>query len=95
MSVVVYGHRQGDEPFHEEVQTVTVNAHGGLVYMTISVAKGQKLIMRNAQNMEEVECRVAYLETAQYGKTKVGIEFLQPSPRFWGLSNWPSDWPLL
>jgi PilZ domain-containing protein len=94
MSLVVYGHRRENEPFREEAQTLTVSAHGALVSMATPVAKGQKLILTNLQNMHEARCHVAYLGPTQHGKTRIGLEFIHPFPRFWGIAKPPEDWVL-
>jgi hypothetical protein len=35
---------------------------------------------------------VVYLGTSQAGKTQMGIEFSQPSTRFWQIDFPPDDW---
>ena len=35
--------------------------------------------------MEEIECRIVYIGDLCNQGQRVGIEFLTPAPRFWGL----------
>jgi hypothetical protein len=42
------------------------------------------LVLTHPETMEEQECRVVFLgEPAD--RQRVGVEFLTPAPRFWGL----------
>jgi hypothetical protein len=83
MPVLLYG-RLGDEPFQEHAETINVSMRGGLVPVTAEVTHAQKLILTNLQTNEELACRVARLVRTDEGKLLAGLEFLQPSPRFWG-----------
>jgi len=85
MPVLLYG-RLGDEPFQEHTETIDVSAHGGLVPISAEVTCAQKLLLTNLQTNEELACRVARVVRTQQGKILAGLEFLQPSPRFWGES---------
>jgi hypothetical protein len=70
-----------------------VNAHGGLLMMKHEVDNGEMLILTNPLTQEEQECRVVYLgDVAEKGQ-RVGVEFLTPAPRFWGVefSSEPSS----
>jgi hypothetical protein len=82
MPILVYG-RLGNEPFAENTQTVDVSALGGLVPIAARVVPSQKLILTNLQTDEDLTCRVVRLIPGENGQTLVGLEFLQPSPRFW------------
>ena len=42
---------------------------------------------------EEQECRSVYLGDTSEKGTRIGVEFLSPSPRFWGVEFAPQDWP--
>ena len=44
ISVYVYGHGPGKEPFHEEAHTLNVNANGALLLLSVPVQKGTKVI---------------------------------------------------
>jgi hypothetical protein len=88
MPVMLYG-RMGGEPFQEHTETIDVSGHGGLVPISTEVSCAQKLILTNLQTNEELACRVARVVRTQQGKTLAGLEFLEPSPHFWG-ENLPS-----
>ncbi len=76
----------------EETYTLIVNAHGALIHLALTVEIGQLLGIKNVQTMEQLVCRVVNLGPDQTGKREVGIEFEQPSPRFWRIAFPPSDW---
>ena len=79
--------------FREDSQTIVVNAHGGLLYLQKPVGLGAELMLSNPLSEEEQECRVVYLgETSEKG-TRIGVEFLSPSPHFWGVEFAAQDWP--
>ena len=62
-----------------------VSAHGGLLLLKHEVDNGEMLVLTNPLTQEEQECRVVYLgEPIEKGQ-RVGIEFLTPAPRFWGV----------
>jgi hypothetical protein len=82
MPILIYG-RSGDEPFAENTQTVDVSSGGGLVSITARVAPSQKLIVTNLQTDEDLACRVVRLIPDENGRCLVGLQFLEPSPRFW------------
>src|SRR5579859_4012607 len=63
ISVYVYGHGPGKEPFHEEAHTLTVNANGALLLLSVSVRKGQMLLLTNRLTQREQNCRVVFLGT--------------------------------
>ncbi len=84
MPILVYG-RLGDEPFSENTQTLDVSSLGGLVPLAAQVVPSQKLILTNLQTDEDLACRVVRLVPGEKGETLVGLEFLQPSPRFWNI----------
>jgi hypothetical protein len=79
--------------FRENSQTIVINAHGGLLYLQEEIAMGADLVLINPVTEEEQECRVVYLGDTSEKGTRVGIEFLSPSPHFWGVDFAPQDWP--
>ena len=62
-----------------------VNAHGGLLLLKHEVSNGEMLILTNPLTQEEQECRVVYLGEPVDKGQRVGVEFLTPAPRFWGV----------
>src|SRR5258708_36955637 len=43
------------------------------------------LVITNPETQEEQECRVVYLGDPGDNGQRVGVEFLTPAPRFWGV----------
>ncbi len=80
--------------FREDSQTIVVNAHGGLLYLQHAVGLGAEILLSNPISEEEQECRVVYLGDTSEKGTRVGVEFLSPSPRFWGVEFAAQDWPV-
>jgi hypothetical protein len=71
--------------FKETCETVVVSAHGGLLLMKNEVDNGEMLMLTNPLTQEEMECRVVYLGDLVEKGQRIGIEFLTPAPRFWGV----------
>ena len=76
----------------EETRTVTVNAHGAMILLGLKVSIGQLLTLRNSRTGEEVACRVVYVSLHEAEKRQVGVDFIEPCPRFWRISFPPPDW---
>jgi hypothetical protein len=79
--------------FRENSQTIVINAHGGLLYLQEELSLGADLVLINPVTEEEQECRVVYLGDTSEKGMRVGVEFLSPSPHFWGVDFAPQDWP--
>jgi hypothetical protein len=79
--------------FRENSQTIVINAHGGLLYLHESLELGAQVVLINPVTEEEQECRVVYLGDMSDKGTRIGVEFLSPSPHFWGVEFAPQDWP--
>jgi hypothetical protein len=82
LPVQVYGKLDG-EPFSENTQTINVSAWGGLVPLSASIVRAQKLILTNLQTDQDLTCRVARLIRSERGQVLAGLEFLQSDPGFW------------
>jgi hypothetical protein len=80
--VLLYG-RLGDEPVHENTETVDVSEYGGLVTVSMNFAYSQTLILTNAQTNQDLPCRVARLFQSEKHETLAGLEFFRHSPSFW------------
>ncbi len=76
----------------ENAFTSSVNAHGALIYLSLKVQAGQKLIIRNTETDEEQFVRVIRTNPGADGKSEVAIEFLRPAPKFWRIAFPPEDW---
>ena len=91
--VSAQGRNPDGRKFRENCQTIVINAHGGLLYLQESLQLGADLVLVNSQTEDEQECRVVYLGDTSDRGTRVGVEFLSPSPHFWGVEFTQQDWP--
>jgi hypothetical protein len=78
--------------FAENSQTIVINAHGGLLYLQAELDLGAELVLVNPATEEEQDCRVVYLGDTSDKGTRIGVEFLSPSPHFWGVEFAQQDW---
>jgi len=78
--------------FSEDAETIVVNAHGGLFYLHQSVKIRADIVLTNLVTKEEQVCRVVTLGDPSDRGVRVGIEFLSPSPGFWGVEFPPDNW---
>ncbi len=85
MRVQAQGRAHDRKKFKETCETVVVNAHGGLLLLKHEVNDGEMLVITNPETQEEQECRVVYLGDLGDKGQRVGVEFLTPGPRFWGV----------
>ena len=94
MRVVVSGKNKIGKRFRETCETVVINAHGGLLYTSQPMVLDCMLVLNNPFTQEEQESRVVYLgeETDSDKGQRMGVEFLTPSPHFWGVEFAPADW---
>ena len=92
MRVQAQGRGHDGRKFREVCQTLVVNSHGGLLLLKHEVDQGEVIVLTNPETMEEQECRVVFLGEPGDRGQRIGVEFLTPAPRFWGLEF--SDGPL-
>lgn len=92
LRVVVTGKNSDGRKFREACDTIVINAHGGLLYLNQPLENGAMLVLVNPLTQEEQECRIVYLGDAGEKGQRVGVEFLSPAPRFWGVEFAPPDW---
>jgi hypothetical protein len=85
MRVQAHGRGHDGRKFREVCETVVVNSHGGLLLLKNEIDNGEMLVLTNPETQEELECRVVYQGDAGDRGQRVGIEFLTPAPRFWGV----------
>ena len=89
--LVAGGHADGGR-FSEEAVTSVVNAHGALILLAEKVTLGQLLTVHNVKSGAELQAEVVAVGAPQDAKFEVGMEFLEPSPRFWRIAFPPEDW---
>ena len=92
IGIVITGNLPNGHRFSEETFTSVVNAHGALIHLNESVARGQLVTIRNVKSGEELRGEVVETAESRTGKSVVAVEFLEPSPRFWRISFPPEDW---
>src|SRR5215475_12206725 len=85
MRVKAQGRDHDGRKFREVCETVVVNSHGGLLMLKHEIEQGEMLVLTNPDTDEEQECRVVFLGDAGDKGQRVGVEFLSPAPRFWGV----------
>jgi len=85
--VVVYGFTQKSGAFHEDAETLTVNASGALVMLKTKLDVGDSVFLLNKSTRAEQEVRVVYLDPYSERETKVGLAFKSPVPDFWRKSR--------
>ena len=85
MRVQAQGRAHSGKKFRETCETVVVNSHGGLLTMKHEIDLNEILVITNPDTLEELECRVVFLGELTDRGQRVGVEFLTPAPRFWGL----------
>jgi hypothetical protein len=92
MPVEVFGQSVNGKVFREETRTTTVNAHGALLMLGSVVQIKPSVLLINKTTRIEVQCRVVSLKETEKGKVELGVEFVIPQPRFWGIAFPPEDW---
>jgi hypothetical protein len=75
--------------------TLVVNAHGGLLEMSLKVNKEQKLLLTNPAVSAQEWCRVVGVRKSQDGYFAVAFEFDSPAPQFWPIALPPADWKMV
>jgi len=90
--VTIYGKGSDNKMFMEDTVTTAVNAHGGLMTINGFVSRHETVLLRNGKTGIEVTGRIVYCKDADGGGYDIGVEFVEPTPRFWGISFPPEDW---
>lgn len=85
--VVIYGFTKNSGAFHEETETLTVNASGALVMLKTKLELGESVFLTQRSTGQELPVRVAYLDPYSERETKVGLAFKYPIPNFWRRSR--------
>jgi hypothetical protein len=92
MPVEVFGQQTNGKVFREETRTTVVNAHGALLILASTIAIKPSLLLVNLTTKSEAQCRVISQKEMEKGKAELGVEFVDPQPRFWGIAFPPEDW---
>lgn len=92
MPVEIFGQASNGKVFREETRTIVVNAHGALLVMTSIPLIKPSVLLVNKKTKTEAQCRVIFQKETEHGKGELGLEFIDPQPRFWGIAFPPEDW---
>jgi hypothetical protein len=85
--VVIYGFTKKCGAFHEDTDTLTVNASGALVMLKTKLEIGDSVFLMHQSTRNEQEVRVVYLDPYSERETKVGLAFKHPISDFWRTSR--------
>jgi hypothetical protein len=85
VKLVAIGKNQRGRRFRQVCESVVASEHGGLLCIAQELEMGADLTITNLSTQEDVECRVVFLGDESIKGWRVGIEFLTPAPRFWGV----------
>ena len=66
-------------------ETLEVSAKGGVVELAAPIAREHPFLLIYMATGSAASCRVASLQIAPSGRAQVGIQFILPSPGFWGV----------
>jgi hypothetical protein len=83
VTVFVYGRGERNEPFHEETNSLVVNAHGALLLLSSKVKFGQELWLTNPGTRDERACHVVRVGKKTWKRVEVAVAFAEASPTFW------------
>jgi PilZ domain len=90
--VTVETRAQDGKSAREEAVTSVVNAHGGLMKLSMDLKAGQPITLINVKAKMQQSCRVIRVETSDAGTSAVAFEFDEPAPKFWPITFPPEDW---
>lgn len=74
--------------------TLDVNAHGGLLEMSLPLRPGQRLSLVNPTSGLKKPSRIVGLRRSTDSGFLVAFEFDSPTPKFWPIAFPPEDWQL-
>lgn len=83
LKIRVIVHLEGKPPI--EGSTHTVSASGGMLVLPQGIGEGTKLTVENPKTQTKVEARVVRPPQMSHEGSQVPVEFLSPSPNFWGI----------
>jgi hypothetical protein len=90
--VEILGQQVSGKMFRQETRTLVVSAHGALLTLRMTSQIKPSILMIHKKTRAEVQCRVISLKESEPGKWELGLEFVTPQPRFWGIAFPPEDW---
>jgi hypothetical protein len=72
--------------FEEKTHSVSVNAYGGVLRLSVQVILAQPISIDNQATASEVSGIVTFVGQESAGKRDISIEFSKPSVMFWGIT---------
>ena len=90
--VTVFGQDLDGKIFAEQSKTITVNAHGAIVILETDINRQKPALLMNTKTGAEVQCSIAHRKEIAKGRFEIGLNFVDPNPRFWGMNFPPEDW---
>ena len=91
-SVRIRGTDAQGKAVDEETETLAINAHGALVFLTARFTSGSKVQLQHKRTLEDQECHVVFLGPVRAGKAEIGLEFSTPNSNYWRVAFPPEDW---
>ena len=83
--VLVYEVGRDQRFILDDSYAVIVSKHGAMLVLSQNVNSSQRLLVTNKRTKESKECRVVFVGPNHANKRRVGVEFLEPAPHFWGI----------
>lgn len=81
-------------PIRLDAFTLVVNAHGGLLEMSLPLRPGLRLSLVNPTSGLKKPSRIVGLRRSTDSGFLVAFEFDSPTPKFWPIVFPPEDWQL-
>ena len=88
----VSGINASGESFTEQTSSLSLNAHGALIFLKELVRPNQMLSVTNLNTGNEISRSVIEWHPGLEGVAQVGVAFATPQPSFWHVSFPPDDW---
>ena len=79
----VYGHDSDGGPFYADAETIDINAHGALIATQVMPLVGDRLLLTNKNNLQELPCTVVSALAKEGGQLELSITFDLAAPWFW------------
>jgi len=92
IGIFVQGVSADGHAFREKTKTLAVNAHGALIHLAQDVRPNEQVTLTHAVTTQQQVCRVVYAKPMTGNVRAVGVEFLKPAAKFWGVDFPPADW---
>lgn len=92
IEVTVFAQSPDHRVFGEVTRTASVSAHGALITLKTDVDPQKPVLMVNKKTGAESQCRISHRKEIEDKQLEIGLEFVTPLPKFWGINFPPEDW---